>query len=178
MTAADSEIQFCIEQRKSFILDAGAGSGKTSSLVEALSYLISSGIGSKLARNSQRIACITFTNVAKDQVVERTGGSPLLHVSTIHDFLWTLIRHHQNALKRALVRHNKELDTKSKRSRDPDELKAALKTVNVSYSDRGAEFLEGRLFHDDLLYPFFRSHRIFLLSALRRNTAVSPRHSP
>jgi DNA helicase-2/ATP-dependent DNA helicase PcrA len=54
-------------------------------------------------------------------------------------------------LKRALVRHNNELNADSKRRRDPAELEAALKTVGISYSDRGAEFLEGRLFHDDLL---------------------------
>jgi DNA helicase-2/ATP-dependent DNA helicase PcrA len=86
MTTADDKIQECLDQRKSFILDAGAGSGKTYSLVEVLRYLIGSGIGAQLARNSQRIACITFTNIAKDQVIEGTGGSPLLHVSTIHDF--------------------------------------------------------------------------------------------
>jgi DNA helicase-2/ATP-dependent DNA helicase PcrA len=151
MTTADDKIQECLDQRKSFILDAGAGSGKTYSLVEVLRYLIGSGIGAQLARNSQRIACITFTNIAKDQVIEGTGGSPLLHVSTIHDFLWTLGKPHQKALKRALVRHNNELNADSKRRRDPAELEAALKTVGISYSDRGAEFLEGRLFHDDLL---------------------------
>ena len=150
-TKADEKIRTCIDQRQSFLLDAGAGSGKTRSLVEALRYLMGSGIGSELARNNQRIACITFTNVAKNQVVERTGDSPLLHVSTIHDFLWSVVKPHQSALKRALVSHNMALDAESRRKRDPAALDIALRVVKVNYSDRGAEFLEGRLFHDDLI---------------------------
>ena len=83
--------------------------------------------------------------------VERTGDSPLLHVSTIHDFLWSVVKPHQSALKRALVSHNMALDAESRRKRDPAALDIALRVVKVNYSDRGAEFLEGRLFHDDLI---------------------------
>ena len=148
---ADAEIRRCIDERKSFLVDAGAGSGKTSSLVGALRHLIDTQLGATLAQKSQRIACITFTNVATDQIVERTARNPLLHVSTIHDFLWRVIKPHQKALKRALLRHNRELKGTSARKRDEGELEAALPGVNVTYSDRGAEFLEGRLFHDDLV---------------------------
>ena len=148
---ADVEIRRCIDDRKSFLVDAGAGSGKTSSLVGALRHLIDTQLGAALAQNSQRIACITFTNVAKDQVVERTARNPLIQVSTVHDFLWSVIKPHQKALKRALLRHNRELKGTSARKRDEAALEAALPVVSVTYSDRGAEFLEGRLFHDDLI---------------------------
>lgn len=151
MTAADESIRRCINNRSSFILDAAAGSGKTTSLVEALRHLIYSGIGLDLARNSQRIACITFTNVAKDEIINRTAHSPLVHVATIHDFLWSVLKPHQSALKIALLQHNVELKEESKRKRNQDELVAALARVSISYSDRGPEFLEGRIFHDDLL---------------------------
>jgi len=151
VTTADEEIRRCIDERRSFLVDAGAGSGKTSSLVAALRHLIDTQIGATLAQKSQRIACITFTNVATDQIVERTARNPLIHVSTIHDFLWSVIKPHQKALKRALLRHNRELRDTSARKRDEAELEAALLGVGVTYSDRGPEFLEGRLFHDDLL---------------------------
>jgi DNA helicase-2/ATP-dependent DNA helicase PcrA len=151
MTSADERIRACIEGMQSFVLDAGAGAGKTFSLVEALRHLLSSDRGVELSRSSQRVACITFTNVAKDEIIERTARNPLLHVSTIHEFLWAVIKPHQKALKRALLRHNEQLGMESKRKRDPAELEAALATVTVSYSDRGAEFLEGRIHHDDLL---------------------------
>jgi DNA helicase-2/ATP-dependent DNA helicase PcrA len=148
---ADAEIRRCIDERKSFLVDAGAGSGKTSSLVGALRHLIDTQLGATLAQKSQRIACITFTNIATDQIVERTARNPLLHVSTIHDFLWRVIKPHQKALKRALLRHNRELKGTSARKRNEGELEVALRGVSVTYSDRGAEFLEGRLFHDDLV---------------------------
>ncbi len=148
---ADVEIRRCIDERKSFLVDAGAGSGKTSSLVGALRHLIDTQLGVALAQKSQRIACITFTNVATDQIVERTARNPLIQVSTIHDFLWSVIKPHQKALKRALLRHNRELKGTSARKRDEAALEAALPGVSVTYSDRGAEFLEGRLFHDDLI---------------------------
>lgn len=151
LTEADLRIQECIEAKRSFVLDAGAGSGKTSSLVEALRYLVSGAHGKKLARQSQRIACITFTNVAKDEIVERTGNNPLITVSTIHEFLWAIIKPYQKALRVALIEHNAGLTADSARRRDEAELAQALQSASVSYSDRGAEFLEGRLFHDDLL---------------------------
>lgn len=151
MIDADAEIRRCIDERKSFLVDAGAGSGKTSSLVGALRHLIDTQLGAALAQQSQRIACITFTNVATDQIIERTARNPLIHVSTIHDFLWSVIKPHQKALKRALLRHNRELKGTSARKRDEAALEAALPGVSVTYSDRGAEFLEGRLFHDDLI---------------------------
>jgi DNA helicase-2/ATP-dependent DNA helicase PcrA len=151
LTAADDAIRLCIDQRNSFLLDAGAGSGKTSSLVEGLRYLVDTQKAIELARNSQRIACVTFTNVAKDQIIERTSGNKLICVSTIHDFLWSIVKSYQKALKAALLQHNQGLKDDSSRKRDQNELDATLKNVDVSYSDRGPEFLEGRLFHDDLL---------------------------
>jgi len=151
MTPADKEICASIDAMQSFVLDAGAGSGKTTSLISALRYLTDTKISRALQQNSQSIACITFTNVAKNEIIERTAANPLIHVSTIHDFLWRLIKPHQKALKRALVLVNDDLKPESKRKRDKAALEAALPSITVNYSDRGSEFLEGRIFHDDLL---------------------------
>ncbi|WP_242101930.1 UvrD-helicase domain-containing protein [Lysobacter sp. M2-1] len=161
MTEADKKIFECLEGRQSFLIDAGAGSGKTSSLVRALDY-IRGPERKKLVKDGQRVACITFTNVAKNEIIERTDHDPLFEVSTIHDFLWGAIKPFRKELKPALLTFNAELPDKSRRKQDQAELEEALKGVpSVTYSDRGANFLEGRIYHDDLLgvaKVMFRSH--------------------
>lgn len=148
MTTVDEEIAGAIDGGKSFILDAGAGAGKTYSLVEALRHLLRER-GSQLRSRGQQIACITFTNVAKDEISERIGHDPLVRVSTIHDFLWDAIAGHQRALRRILPIYN--LMLKPARQKSADELAAALPAVAVTYSDRGSNLLKGRLHHDDVL---------------------------
>src|SRR4051794_14987575 len=105
MKNADSEIEECIEGRQSFLLDAGAGAGKTYSLVQALKLLVNRE-RVRLNSSGQRIACITFTNVAKDEIVERINNDPLVRVSTIHDLLWDLMAPHQRALRLAVASYN------------------------------------------------------------------------
>lgn len=161
MTEADEKILECLQTRKSFLVDAGAGSGKTSSLIRALDVIRGPG-REELAKNLQRVACITFTNVAKNEIIDRTEHDPLFEVSTIHDFLWGAIKPFQKELKQALIAFNAELPANSRRKQDPVELAAALGSVrSIAYSDRGAKFLEGRIFHDDLLgvgQVMFREH--------------------
>lgn len=161
MTKADRQILECIDARTSFLLDAGAGSGKTSSLIGALNH-IRAAKRTQLLQSSQHIACITFTNVAKDEIIDRTENDTILHVSTIHDFLWRAIRGFQKDLKEALLAFNNELPAQSRRKQDAGELRNALAMVDaIRYSDLGANFIEGRIFHDDLLgiaHAMFRSH--------------------
>lgn len=150
MTEVETRIEKCIVEKRSFILDAGAGSGKTYSLMLALRYVLATQ-AEALRRGAQQVACITYTNVAKDEIVERTGNSPQVRVSTIHDFLWSVIRGHKKALKSALLKYNAGLDTMSARKKDSNELERALAGLSVTYSDLGSNFLEGRLHHDDLI---------------------------
>ena len=161
MSVADEKIEECLRERKSFLVDAGAGSGKTYSLVAALNS-IRKAHRPVLVKNSQKVACITFTNVAKDEIGERTEHDPLFEISTIHDFLWSVIKGYQSELKDALLAFNAVLPEKSRRRQKQDELATALLTIpSVTYSDRGANFLEGRIFHDDLLdiaLIMFKSH--------------------
>jgi DNA helicase-2/ATP-dependent DNA helicase PcrA len=151
MTEADEKVLECLKARQSFLIDAGAGSGKTSSLIRALDFIRGPDRSSVIGEG-QRVACITFTNVAKNEIVERTEHDPLFVVSTIHDFLWASIKPFQKELKPALLAFNDSLPASSRRKQNQAELEAALKNVPaVAYSDRGANFLEGRIFHDDLL---------------------------
>lgn len=100
-TEADKKIVACIDSEKSFSVIAGAGSGKTTSLVEALGR-IREKHGKKLRRNGQRILCITYTNRAVDVISSRLGFDELFFVSTLHGFLWGEIVRFQDAIREAI----------------------------------------------------------------------------
>ena len=74
----------------SFFLYAGAGSGKTRSLVNAIDRLRVE-FKRQLLLRGQRIAVITYTNAACDEIKQRLEFDPLVEVSTIHSFAWSLI---------------------------------------------------------------------------------------
>jgi ATP-dependent DNA helicase UvrD/PcrA len=103
----EHEIYKCIDVNQSFILDAGAGSGKTWTLIQTLKYLIK--IKSNILRiNNQKIVCITYTNVAKNEILERIERNSLVNVSTIHDFLWSCIVKYKKELKEKLIEYLQE----------------------------------------------------------------------
>ena len=85
------------EGSRHFIMIAGAGSGKTTSLIKALNHLKQSR-GHQMQRQSQQIACITYTEVAVEEISGDVGHDPLFHVSTIHSFLWSVIKPFQSDL--------------------------------------------------------------------------------
>ena len=88
----DAEIASCLNpgNPRSFFLFAGAGSGKTRSLVTALEY-IQKNFAERLKIKGQRVAVITFTNAASDEIKRRVLYDPLIDVRTIHSFSWSLI---------------------------------------------------------------------------------------
>lgn len=94
-------VRQAIEEGKNFKLEAGAGAGKTYSLVKALQFLIQRE-GKRLPALNQRIACITFTNVAKEEIEARIDRSPVIHCDTIHAFCWSVISGFQSQLREHL----------------------------------------------------------------------------
>jgi DNA helicase-2/ATP-dependent DNA helicase PcrA len=90
-----------IKNKNSFRFEAGAGAGKTYSLVQTLNYLIKTQ-GKELKRSGKRIATITYTNVAKDEIISRTDGHPVVLAETIHSFCWLLIKDFQPILRSIL----------------------------------------------------------------------------
>lgn len=94
----DETLEKCIlsTPRKSFFLFAGAGSGKTHSLVLLLKKIRNS-IGKDLLLQGKNVAVITFTNAATDEIINRLDYSPIFHISTIHSFVWDIIRYYQTA---------------------------------------------------------------------------------
>ncbi|WP_018013591.1 UvrD-helicase domain-containing protein [Teredinibacter turnerae] len=89
----DEIITKCLnpESPKSFFLYAGAGSGKTHSLVKGLEGF-EKYHGAKFRKTGAKIAVITYTNAACDEIIERVKGDPLFHISTIHSFCWLQIK--------------------------------------------------------------------------------------
>ncbi len=95
------EVYGCLERKESFLVEAGAGAGKTYTLVKALRFLMDR-YQHILPKRHQKIACITFTNVAKDEIDGRTDRSPLIYCNTIHAFCWSLISGFQRQLRERL----------------------------------------------------------------------------
>lgn len=91
----------CIREGRNFRLEAGAGAGKTYSLIKALHFVIDKQ-ATKLKRACQRVACISYTNVACDQITSQVDRHPVVHSSTIHSFCWELISCFQPFLRAKL----------------------------------------------------------------------------
>lgn len=105
----DETLVKCIlsSPRKSFFLFAGAGSGKTHSLVLLLKKIRDS-IGKDLLLQGKNVAVITFTNAATDEIINRLDYSPVFHISTIHSFVWDAIKFYQTDIKRLYCQYIQE----------------------------------------------------------------------
>ncbi|WP_309130847.1 UvrD-helicase domain-containing protein [Brevibacterium sp.] len=80
---------------RDFLMTGGAGSGKTYSMQGFLEEIY--------AETPQaRVVCVTYTNVAVNEIRNRFP-TPSLQVSTIHEFLWSLISRYQKNIREALV---------------------------------------------------------------------------
>ena len=92
------EINDCFDKFTSFCFDAGAGAGKTYSLIKALNYIIDNKQDLYL-KQRKKIACITYTNVAKDEILTRIDNNPIIFCETNHAFCWNLISQFQKKLQ-------------------------------------------------------------------------------
>lgn len=184
-TPADVQLRNCLvaPERRCFTMVAGAGSGKTTSLVKALATIISTH-GEKLRRNRQRVACITYTEIAAGEIWADVGGSPLAHVSTIHSFLWMITRSFQSDIRswveRRIGERIAELEktaadfgprvqqrTREKNRSDIARYEAWRVTVRsvTSFSyGTGSNYPKGILGHDDIIRmstDFLRERPLF-----------------
>ena len=119
----DEEIYTCLKPTspKSFFLFAGAGSGKTRTLVNVLKKFNKSH-GKDFKLRNKKIAVITYTNAAANEIVDRSEHSSIFHVSTIHSFSWDLIQNFTVDIK-AWIENNlnieiAELEEQQSKSRD------------------------------------------------------------
>ena len=126
------QIYSSIDNFENILFNAGAGSGKTFSLTESLMYIIRNH-GQRLRQNNQKVMCITYTNVATNEIKERLGNSDLIEVSTIHSRLWTLIQ-----------KYNKEL------------LKIHVKKIEIEIEKLNFDILENEEEKLEKQYRFYR----------------------
>ena len=113
MAHAFEQVVSHLEAHESFISEAGAGSGKTGTLIAALTYLLGAK-AKELLQSGQQIVCITYTNVAVNEIMSRINRDPLVRVSTIHDFLWSVIGKFQNELRAGIIAANESADPKKR----------------------------------------------------------------
>ncbi len=169
-TPADVALRerLCEEGTRHFIMIAGAGSGKTTSLIKALNYLKQSR-GHQMQRQAQQIACITYTDVAVEEISGDVGHDPLFHVSTIHSFLWSVIKPFQSNLNSWVRQRLAEKIEKSQikidkpRTRDATKVKERAKieryhqlldqieSVKRFTYGTGSDYAKGVLGHSDIL---------------------------
>lgn len=95
---------------RSFFLFAGAGSGKTRTLVEVLRRItgvVSHEDGGKLAYRlrlyGRSVRVVTYTKNAAAVISGRLGVNDLVAVSTIHSFCWELISGFDEDIRAALI---------------------------------------------------------------------------
>ncbi len=126
---------------------AGAGSGKTTSLVKALTHLGQTRRAELKARG-QRVACITYTEVAVKEIWGDVGNDPLFHVSTIHSFLWTVVRPFQVNLKAWVIVRIHEKIAEAQEHHDRPRTRPATRerlTEDIARYRRHLEAVERRI---------------------------------
>lgn len=112
-----NRVKKCLHKKNNFLLSGGAGSGKTYSLVESIKYIFSK------INPKAKVACITYTNIAADEIKQRAPYDGL-YVSTIHEFLWNEIKIYQKNLLQEL-----KIIYEDKRKKENS--KAALDCSNI-----------------------------------------------
>ncbi len=137
------------EPPRSFFLFAGAGSGKTRTLVEVLRRMtgvvkheMGGQLSLRLRMNGRSIRVVTYTRNAVAVIKSRLGDNNLVGISTIHEFCWELISGFNDDIRSALIAL-KEAQFEKERSealakprgitatkqRDLDEITAEIETI-------------------------------------------------
>lgn len=168
-TRADQQIKECIDTSKNFAVIAGAGSGKTTSLITALKY-IRDNHGNKLNRGGKKVACITYTNRAVEVISNRLDWDDLFSVSTLHTFLWQEVKRYSKDIRDALQetiipayiekkreednggQSKKAVKARAKIASYESDIEALNKVSSFSYNDTNfSDYSKGLLGHDDVI---------------------------
>lgn len=168
-TEADIRIEECLRDHQSFAVVAGAGSGKTTSLVRALEF-VRDHYGRELKRKGQKVACITYTKRACAVIGERLRHDPLIEISTIHSFLWNQVHQFTDDIRSLVAgtlipekiekleeKDNGGQSQRARRAREQiSELQEALIELpnlpSFNYDDsQYSDFRRGLIGHDDVI---------------------------
>jgi len=143
-----------IHNGENFLLSGGAGSGKTYSLVQVIKQVI--------AENpTKEIACMTYTNAAVREIDERVNHRNL-NVTTIHEFLWDIIKYYQKDIKCALVELINDAENYKFRNPEEEPLTVDYFEKDIEYSYLSTNIAQCRISHDEVLLLsnyLFRKHK-------------------
>jgi len=160
---------------QSFILYAGAGAGKTHTLHQTLKK-IKERILFNFIRENKKLAIITYTNAACDEIKERVNYDDNFFINTIHSFAWSLISpftkeikdileqklnsiiiEEEIGLQKARDPNNKaSLERKSKISRAKKRLLSLDTTKSFTYNPNSSNVEETSLEHSEIIDIFYR----------------------
>ena len=161
----------CLSLKKpqSFFLYAGAGSGKTRSLKDALHFVLEK-YGDALRRQGRKVAVITYTNAACDEILRRVKHDPIFDVATIHSFAWTLIEGRTQDISQWLAEKttskisktalgslaapepkNPEIPTSTKSLSLGKRLKGLESIIQFTYNPNGDNFGKDSLSHNEVI---------------------------
>ena len=168
----DFQISECLNPKspKSFFLFAGAGSGKTRSLVAALTDF-KTNHGNKFILNNQKIAIITYTNAAADEIKQRLMFDQIFYVSTIHSYAWELIQLFtldiKSYVQTKLIEDIKDLELAQSKSRNlqnktsidrarkiktkTKRLENLINVTRFTYNPNGDNFKKDSLNHSEVI---------------------------
>ncbi len=127
--------------------------------------------GASLLAKTQRVACITYTEIAAREIHEEIGNDPLASVSTIHSFLWALAKPFQKDIGAwVAARIDEQIDTvlekqanykpgtrQTTKNKDQAELekrqhqRVAVKQVKRWTYGIGADYSRGLVGHADVI---------------------------
>lgn len=133
---AIEKVKSCLNKKECFYLIAAAGSGKTYTLIQSLKYILEN---KRILLKNKSIACITYTNVAKKEIIERIDFHEQVEVYTIHEFFWKIIKSYQKELKDII---ELKLDIEKKES---------FKNINRIEYREYKKYEKGIISHDDII---------------------------
>lgn len=142
----DNDIIEIFKRGYNFKVEAGAGSGKTYSLMKVLTWIKENNFF-KYVKKGQKIACITYTNAAVNVIKERLVEDTFIIPCTIHSFAWDIIKKYQKELIDLILTNNmlpKDFDI------EKDIIKKVSYELGVKYFDNGILYL----FHNDVIELF------------------------
>lgn len=159
-----------LDSPRSFMLYAGAGSGKTRTLVAVLEALKGEK-GTRLALAGKRVGIVTYTNAACEEIKHRLKQDSLFSVSTIHSFSWELVKPFTDDIRKwlraRLADEIASLQSDINRARDPEGITAqrnvksrnskvkrleSLDTIkSFSYTPNSLSFDRGAVNHAEVI---------------------------
>ena len=143
----DEEIIETLKEGKSFRVEAGAGSGKTFSLIKAIEW-IQANKQKEFVKRKQNVICITYTNAAVDVIKERLEGNSFIIPSTIHSFAWNAIKQYQSVLI-GLIENDESFQNEEG---DFYKVEKVNYTLGHRYKEQGVQYLH----HNDVLNLFVK----------------------